>query len=167
MQAVQSERAIKEKKLNSLLARDKELDVLFEKIYEDNVTSKISDERFGKLSKNYEQEQGDIAKQIKALRAELRKENDRQYTADIFFEIVRDYINAEALTQRMVTELINHIDVYHEERVNGEITQEVKIFYNCIGAFEVPARESIPELEILIETRKGVALSYSPVKKAG
>jgi len=56
---------------------------------------------------------------------------------------------------------------YHAERVNGEITQEVKIFYNCIGAFDVPDRESIPELEVLIETRKGVALSYSPIKRAG
>jgi len=67
----------------------------------------------------------------------------------------------------MVTELINHVDVYHAERVNGEIMQEVKIYYNCIGAFEVPDRESIPELEVLIETRKGVALSYSPIKRAG
>jgi len=167
MQAAESERAIKQKTLDGLLARDKELDALFERIYEDNVAGKISDERFGKLSKNYEQEQGDIGKRIKVLRAELKKENIRQYTADSFLEIVRRYTGADALAQRMVTELINHIDVYHAERVNGEITQEVKIFYNCIGAFAVPDRESIPELEVLIETRKGVALSYSQTKKAG
>jgi len=167
MQAAESERAIKQKTLDSLLARDKELDALFERIYEDNVAGKISDERFGKLSKNYEQEQGDIGKRIKVLRAELKKENNRQYTADTFLDIVRRYTDADALAQRMVTELINHIDVYHAERVNGEITQEVKIYYNCIGAFEVPDRESIPELEVLIETRKGVALSYSQTKRAG
>ena len=50
---------------------------------------------------------------------------------------------------------------YLATRINGEITQEIKIFYNCIGAFDVPGRESIPDFDILIETRKGVALSYS------
>ena len=67
----------------------------------------------------------------------------------------------------MVTELINHIDVYHATRINGEITQEIKIYYNCIGAFDVPDRELIPELKVLIEPRKGVALSYSQARKAG
>ncbi len=67
----------------------------------------------------------------------------------------------------MLYELINHIDVYHASRVNGEITQKVTIYYNCIGAFEVPDREHIPELEVLITARKGVAYSYTSDKKAG
>jgi len=161
MQTAESERAIKEKTLSGLLARDKELDTLFERIYEDNVAGKISDERFGKLSRNYEQEQGELAKRIKALQTELKKESGQLYTADTFLEIVRQYTDANALTQRMVTELINHIDVYHAEKVSGQTTQKVTIYYNCIGAFEVPDRESIPELEVYIKTRKGVALSYS------
>ena len=40
------------------------------------------------------------------------------------------------------------------------------IFYNCIGAFEVPDRRKIPEQDILLETRKGVALSYAPEQVA-
>ena len=40
--------------------------------------------------------------------------------------------------------------------------QRVTIHYNCIGAFEVPDRRKIPERDILLETRKGVALSYAP-----
>ena len=67
----------------------------------------------------------------------------------------------------MVTELIERIEVQHAERVDGIITQNVVIHYHCIGAFEVPDMESIPELDILIETRKGVALYYSPTEKAG
>ena len=38
------------------------------------------------------------------------------------------------------------------------------IHYNCIGAFEVPDRRKIPERDILLETRKGVALSYAPAQ---
>jgi hypothetical protein len=50
---------------------------------------------------------------------------------------------------------------------NGEITQEIKIHYNCIGAFTVPDREHIPELEILLEVRKGVVYNYTGEKQAG
>jgi len=81
--------------------------------------------------------------------------------------LVRRYTDAKGLTQRMVTELIDHIDVYHSEKTSGQTTQKIKIYYNCIGAFDVPDRESIPELEVYIRTRKGVALSYSQTQRAG
>ena len=167
MKALETDRAIKEKTLKEMIARDKELDSLFERIYEDNASGKISDERFGKMSRNYEEEQGELGKRIKALQSELKKESGQLYTADNFLEIVRSYTDAAELTQRMLHELINHIDVYHASRVDGEITQKVKIHYNCIGAFEVPAKEHIPELEVLITARKGVAYSYTSDKRAG
>jgi len=119
------------------------------------------------MSKNYEQEQGDINKRIKILRSELKKETSLRYTADMFLEIVRRYTNVTELTQLMVTELIDHIDIYHAERVNGEISQRVVPHYHCIGAFDVPEWKDIPEIDILVETRKGVAVCYTPEKLAG
>jgi len=160
-------RAMKQKKLSELLARDRELDKLFKCIYEDNVAGKISDERFAKMSRSYEQEQSETAVRINTLKSELTKENGQLFTTDAFLEIVRKYTDAQVLTQRMVTELVDHIVVYHAERVDGQINQRVIIFFNCIGAFEVPDWECIPDLDILIETRKGVTLSYSPEEKAG
>ena len=62
----------------------------------------------------------------------------------------------------MVGELIDHIDVYHVEKRDGVTNQRVVIHYNCIGAFDVPDRRKIPEADIIMETRKGVALSYAP-----
>ena len=62
----------------------------------------------------------------------------------------------------MVAELIDHIEVYHAEKQDGITNQRVVIHYNCIGAFDVPDRRKIPEQDILLETRKGVALSYAP-----
>ena len=82
---------------------------------EDNVAGKISDERFGRMSKNYEQEQGELIKRIKVLQSELKKDSGQLYTADIFLEIVRFYPDTNALTQRMVSELISHIEVYHTQ----------------------------------------------------
>ena len=60
----------KKRELDALTARDRELDMLFERLYEDNVAGKIDDARFAKMSKRYEQEQGENAKKIKALRLE-------------------------------------------------------------------------------------------------
>lgn len=158
------ERSMRQKELDSLLARDKELDTLFERLYEDNVSGKINDERFAKMSKKYEQEQGENAAKVKALKSELRKAGGQLMTADNFLETIRRYTNARELSQRMVTELIDHIDVYHAEKVSGQTVQHITIFYNCIGAFTVPERESIPEADVRLKTRKGVALSYSQAK---
>ena len=68
----QNDRERKHRELDGLLARDKELDVLFERLYEDNVSGKINDMRISKMSKRYEQEQGENAVKIKALKAELK-----------------------------------------------------------------------------------------------
>ena len=85
---------------------------------------------------------------------------------DLFLETIRRYIDAKEITKRMVAELIDHIDVYHAEKQDGITTQRVTIHYNCIGAFEVPDRRKIPDVDILMQTRKGVALNYAPVQSA-
>ena len=162
----ENERARKQRELDGLLARDKELDGLFERLYEDNVSQKISDARFAKMSQRYEQEQGENAKRIKALRLELKKSEGQRMDIDTFLETVRRYTNATEITRRMVAELIDHIDVYHAEKQDGVTTQHITIYYNCIGAFSVPDRRKIPAEEITMGTRKGVAVSYSPERVA-
>mgnify|MGYP000644608579 CR=1 FL=1 len=156
----------KQRDLDALTARDRELDMLFERLYEDNVAGKIDDARFAKMSKRYEQEQGENAKKIKALRLELKKGESKRMDIDDFLETVRRYTDATTITKRMVAELIDHIEVYHAEKQDGITNQRVVIYYNCIGAFDVPDRRKIPEADIIMETRKGVALSYAPEQVA-
>ena len=156
----------KQRELDALTARDRELDMLFERLYEDNVAGKIDDARFAKMSKRYEQEQGENAKKIKALRLELKKDESKHMDIDDFLETVRRYTDAATITKRMVAELIDHIEVYHAEKQDGITNQRVVIHYNCIGAFDVPDRRKIPEADIIMETRKGVALSYAPEQVA-
>ena len=156
----------KQRELDTLTARDRELDMLFERLYEDNVAGKIDDARFAKMSKRYEQEQGENAKKIKALRLELKKDESKRMDIDDFLETVRRYTDATTITKRMVAELIDHIEVYHAEKQDGITNQSVVIYYNCIGAFDVPDRRKIPEADIIMETRKGVALSYAPEQVA-
>ena len=135
----------KQRELDALTARDRELDMLFERLYEDNVAGKIDDARFAKMSKRYEQEQGENAKKIKALRLELKKDESKRMDIDDFLETVRRYADATTITKRMAAELIDHIEVYYAEKQDGVTNQRVDIHYNCIGAFDVPDRRKIPE----------------------
>ncbi|MCI5528118.1 MAG: recombinase family protein [Oscillospiraceae bacterium] len=162
----ENDRTRKQRELNALLTRDKELDMLFERLYEDNVAGKIDDARFARMSKRYEQEQGEIGAKVKTLRLELKKAEGQQMDMEDFLETVRRYTHVTKITQRMVSELIDHIDVYHAEKQDGVTNQQVVIHYNCIGAFDVPDRKKIPEADIIMETRKGVAVSYAPAQIA-
>ena len=103
----------------------------------------------------------ETAGKIKALRLELKKADGKKMDMDFFLETIRRYTDATTITRRMVGELIDHIDVYHAEKQDGVTNQRVVIHYNCIGAFDVPDRRKIQEADIIMETRKGIALSYS------
>ena len=162
----ENERVRKKRELDALLARDRELDALFERLYEDNVSGKIDDARFAKMAKRYEQEQGENARRIKTLRLEVKKLDEKRMDVEDFLETVRRYTDATKITKRMVAELIDHIEVYPAVKEDGVTNQRVTIHYNCIGVFEVPDRRKIPERDILLETRRGVALSYAPAEVA-
>ena len=162
----ENRRIRKQRELDALTARDRELDMLFERLYEDNVAGKIDDTRFARMSRRYEQEQGEIGAKVKTLRLELKKAEGQQMDMEDFLETVRRYTHVTKITRRMVSELIDHIDVYHAEKQDGVTNQQVVIHYNCIGAFEVPDRKKIPEADIIMETRKGVAVSYAPAQIA-
>ena len=84
-----------------------------------------------------------------------------------FQETVWWYTHMTKITQRMVSELIDHIDMYHAEKQDGATHQQVVIHYNCIGAFDMPDRQKVPEADIIMETRKGVTVSYASAQIAG
>lgn len=118
-QAAETDRKLKEKELKTLLARDEELDGLFERIYEDNVSGKLSDDRFAKMSRRYEDEQKELAEKIKKLRSEIEKQSSQAMTTDMFISLVRRYTRARKLTPRMLNELVEKIEVYHAEKIDG------------------------------------------------
>lgn len=161
-QAVQQEKAFREKELTKLLKRDQELDRLFERLYEDNVSGKISDERFARMSANYEQEQAELAENIKKARAELEKHSGQAMTTDAFIAIVRKYTRARKLTPRMLNELIQRIEVHQAEKLDGVQVQRLTIYYNCIGSLDIPEDVPLDTPKVIMQTRKGVRVAYEP-----
>lgn len=160
-QAEETERRLKEKELKSLLARDDELDGLFERIYEDNVSGKLSDDRFAKMSRRYEEEQKELSEKIKKLRSEIEKQNSRATSTDMFVSIVRKYTRARKLTPRMLNELVEKIEVYNAEKIDGEWVQRLRIHYNCVGEMNIPNEPALPIPAVTVNTRKGVFVSYT------
>ena len=165
-QAEQTDRKLKEKELRTLLARDEELDGLFERIYEDNVSGKLSDDRFAKMSRRYEDEQKELAERIKKLRSEIEKQSSRSMTTDMFIGLVRKYTRARKLTPRMLNELIEKIEVFNAEKIDGVWEQRLRIHYNCVGTIEIPTVLPLPIPEVSVNTRKGVVVNYAPCELA-
>lgn len=166
-QAEATDRKLKEKELKALQARDEELDGLFERIYEDNVSGKLSDDRFARMSRRYEEEQKELAEKIKALRAEIDKQSNQSMTTDMFISLVRKYTRARKLTPRMLNELIEKIEVFNAEKIDGVWEQRLRIHYNCVGVIEIPDLIPLPAPEVSVNTRKGVVINYAPSTIAG
>ena len=143
------------------------MDGLFEHIYEDNVSGKLSDDRFARMSRRYEEEQKELAEKIKALRAEIDKQNSQSMTTDMFISLVRKYTRARKLTPRMLNELIEKIEVFNAEKVDGVWEQRLRIHYNCVGAIEIADLIPLPAPEVSVNTRKGVVVNYAPSTIAG
>lgn len=156
------ERQNLQKELYALQARDRELDNLFEKLYEDNVAGKISDDRFARMSKKYEAEQAEITEKIKDAKSALDKSNSQSVTADMFIATVRKYTRAKTLTPKMVNELIQYIEVHQAEKIDGVWEQRLTIHYNCVGVINIPDILPIPNTEVAVNTRKGVVVNYAP-----
>ena len=165
-QAEQKDRKLKEKELKTLLARDEELDGLFERIYEDNVSGKLSDDRFAKMSRRYEDEQKELSEKIKKLRSEIEKQSSRSMTTDMFIGLVRKYTRARKLTPRMLNELVEKIEVFNAEKIDGVWEQRLRIHYNCVGTIEIPTVLPLPIPEVSVNTRKGVVVNYAPCELA-
>ena len=129
-----------------------ELNTLIRKIYEDNVSGKLTDKRFEILSKEYEQEQTELEQSITKLQDEIDSFNADSVRADKFIDIVKRHTDFDELTPQMIAEYIEKIVVYEADKTSGERNQQVDVYLNFIGKFELPEPESTPE-EIAAEEK--------------
>ena len=126
----------KKKRLTEIHSRIQELDKIFQRIYEDNISGKLSDERFMKLSKGYEEEQHTLQEEQTSLEKELQKEEKQSVDVKQFLSVVRKYTNLTELTPEIVHEFIDKIIVHAPDKSSGKRLQEIEIIYNHIGVFD-------------------------------
>lgn len=128
--------AKKKKRLLEIQTRIKELDKLFQRIYEDNINGKLSDERFMKLSKGYDTEQADLQKEQEQIQEEVSNGEEQAVNVDRFIAIVKKYTHITELTPEIVHEFIDKIIVHAPDKSSGHRLQEIEIIYNHIGVFD-------------------------------
>ena len=132
------------RKLNRDRKRSAELDCLIQKLYEAYATEKLSEKRFEVLTAQYEKEQVALEESIAKGQTELDAFNADTVRVDQFMALARKYTDFTKLTTPMIFEFVDKIIVHKADRATGERTQEVEIFLNFIGKFDVPLSE--PEL---------------------
>lgn len=122
-------------------ARIAKLDTLIQRIYEDNVEGKISDDRFAKLSGNYETEQAQLQSRAEELQRFLDDAKEKSLNADHFLALVRKYTDIRELDAEIIREFVERINVFQAEKVDGHRQLRIQIIYNCIGAVDLPDAE--------------------------
>lgn len=137
------------KELEQAKKRIIEIDNLFMHIYEDNISGKITDERFRNLSFNYDKEQKELKTKIEQLSKEI--DNTEKKTTDLtqFISNVKKYTEITELTPEILNELIEKILVHQAEKVNGKKVQEIDIYYRGVGIISFPV--SLEDMTMVIE----------------
>ena len=113
----------------------------FKDYYEDNIEGKISDERFAKMSANYEAEQQTLESRTQELKEIINSEKENSLNADRFLKLVRKHTDIKELTAEVLRELVEKVYVYQSKRIDGKKVQRIRIIYNCIGDFQTPPTE--------------------------
>ena len=132
--------------------RVNELNMLMKKLYEDNISGKLSDKRFEFMLSEFENEQDTIEISMENAKAEIEKYESDTVRADKFIELVKRYTDFSELTTPMLNEFVEKILVHEADYSSGERVQEVEIYLNFIGKFELPVKE--PTAEEIAEHEK-------------
>lgn len=129
------ERSLRDGKreLEQAQTRIRKLDEIIQHLYEDNLEGKISDERFMKLSENYENEQKTLESRVAELKSLIASEQEANINVDRFLGLVRKYTDIKELNAEIIREFVDRIYVHQTERINGRKIQRIRIVWNCIG----------------------------------
>ena len=132
-----AQQAGSKRQLEQQTRRIGEIDTIIKRLYEDNISGKLSDERFAKMSADYEQEQ----KALETSAVELRKivEGIERQTVNVksFLKIVRRYIEPETLTPDVLHEFVEKIVIHAPDKSSGHRTQQIDIHYNFVGEIDL------------------------------
>ena len=125
--------------------RYNELKGIIKKLYESYATEKISENNFEMLSADYQAEQENLEIEIKDLQSQINEYKINKDKSEQFIELAKKYTDFSVLTTPMLNEFIEKIIVHAPEWDDGKRTQELDIYFNFIGNFQIPISEPTPE----------------------
>ena len=142
--------------LERLISRNAKVERNYEKLYEDNMDGKVTDEWFMHMSRKYEEERIELRAKILKLREQQEQLNNKEKEKELFVSAVRKFMEMEILTAPLLHELIDHIDIYETEGTGKNRTQRIVIHYRFVGYIEIPSNAD----NYKADTRQGVAVEY-------
>ena len=147
-----------EESLQKAIARTADVEMLYERLYEDNVKGKVSDSSFERLSLKYETERDELKMKIKDIRVELSGIETMRQGTEQFTKAIRKFMEMETLSSVLLRELVEKIEVYAAEGQGRRKTQRIIIYYKFIGAIDIPIGSEYERLRK--ETRQGIEVEY-------
>ena len=149
--------------IQSSIARTKDVDMLYEHLYEDNVRGKVTDSSFARLSQKYEIERDELKMKIKSMREELSEIETLRRGREEFTKAIHKFMEMQTLTPLILRELIEKIEVYTAEGTGRHKTQRIIIHYKFIGVIDIPEVSKYDNIRK--ETRQGVEVEYITQQK--
>ena len=124
--------------IKRLSERQEEIGRIIRKLYEDNVSGRITDERFDFLAKSYDDEGNDLKQKILELQYALSASVQDEEKLSKFLKVVKTYTEIQELTPEILNSFIEKIYIGETERYDGRKMQEVEIIYKFVGAINLP-----------------------------
>ena len=136
---IQSEESLRlsQKRLAQAEKRIGELARLFIRIYEDNVSGRLDDERFAMMSKNYTEEQKDLKAEVKNLQQQIHEREQQAENIEQFVQRVKRNSTLTELTPYALRELVKAVYVDAPDKSSGKRRQKVHIEYDLVGYIPV------------------------------
>ena len=133
-------RLIAEKKLAILESKNKELNMLSVRLFEDKVLGVISPERFHQLSTHYDSEQAEVKRRITECKNRIAANTSKAGDAERFIELLDEQMEIKELSSALLHELVDEIHVCQKERLDGRYHQKIDIYYSFVGRIESSER---------------------------
>ena len=137
--------AAKRRELSKAKKRIAEIDILIQKIYEDNASGKLSDERYATLSLSYEEEQKTLKAAVPEMQAYLETETDKTESLQRFIQKVKQITELKVLTPELIHEFVDKIVVYAPRYLDGKRVQLLDIYYSGVGILHELTPEEMEE----------------------
>lgn len=144
-QEAEKEAKKRKREISQAEKRIAELDRIFKRIYEDDISGAISHERFLKLSVDYEAEQKELTEHVKTWRDAVEAFEQDQVDFASFAAIVRKYVGIRELTPTIVNGFVKKIIVHAPDKSSGHRRQKIELVWNFIGDVNLPGDDQTVE----------------------
>ena len=114
-----------------------EIDTIIQRLYEDNISGKLTDERFSKMSAAYEREQRELEVSTKELQRAVEACEQQKVSIKSFLKLVKSYTEPEQLTPEILRMFVEKVVVHAPDRSSGQRTQQIDIHYNFVGQLDM------------------------------